>query len=65
MFNTYKVLNRTKDNVKQINTFVLDVDEDIEYNELVQSLASAHINEGAELPNLYVRRLEVGIYILY
>lgn len=53
--NTYKVLNRTKDNVKQINTFVLDVDEDIEYNELVQSLASAHINEGAEMPNLYVK----------
>ncbi|HCG2421032.1 TPA: primase C-terminal domain-containing protein [Staphylococcus aureus] len=53
--NTYKVLNRTKDNVKQINTFVLDVDEDIEYNELVQSLASAHINEGVEMPNLYVK----------
>lgn len=53
--NTYKVLNRTKDNVKQINTFVLDIDEDVEYNELVQCLASAHINEGIEMPNLYVK----------
>ncbi|HDH6142879.1 TPA: primase C-terminal domain-containing protein [Staphylococcus aureus] len=53
--NTYKVLNRTKDNVKQINTFVLDIDQDIEYNELVQSLASSHINEGTEMPNIYVK----------
>ncbi|HDP5852259.1 primase C-terminal domain-containing protein [Staphylococcus pseudintermedius] len=53
--NLYPVMNRTKDNVKQINTFVLDIDKDIEYNELVQSLASAHINEGVEMPNLYVK----------
>ncbi|EUR16365.1 TPA: primase C-terminal domain-containing protein [Staphylococcus aureus] len=53
--NLYPIVNRTKDNVKQINTFVLDIDKDIEYNELVQSLASAHINEGVEMPNLYVK----------
>ncbi|PCF82739.1 primase C-terminal domain-containing protein [Staphylococcus delphini] len=55
IINLYPVMNRTKDNVKQINTFVLDIDKDIEYNELVQSLASAHINEGVEMPNLYVK----------
>ncbi|HDJ6948906.1 TPA: primase C-terminal domain-containing protein [Staphylococcus aureus Sa_TPS3150] len=53
--NLYPIVDRTKDNVKQINTFVLDIDKDIEYNELVQSLASAHINEGVEMPNLYVK----------
>ncbi|HCV7726473.1 primase C-terminal domain-containing protein [Staphylococcus aureus] len=53
--NLYPIVNRTKDNVKQINTFVLDIDKDIEYNDLVQSLASAHINEGVEMPNLYVK----------
>lgn len=53
--NLYPIVHRTKDNVKQINTFVLDIDKDIEYNELVQSLASAHINEGVEMPNLYVK----------
>lgn len=53
--NLYPIVDRTKDNVKQINTFVLDIDKDIEYNELVQSLASAHINEGIEMPNLYVK----------
>ncbi|CAC6091613.1 primase C 1 family protein [Staphylococcus aureus] len=53
--NLYPIVNRTKDNVKQINTFVLDIDKDIEYNELVQSLASAYINEGVEMPNLYVK----------
>lgn len=53
--NFYPIVDRTKDNVKQINTFVLDIDKDIEYNELVQSLASAHINEGVEMPNLYVK----------
>ncbi|MGS2916658.1 primase C-terminal domain-containing protein [Staphylococcus aureus] len=53
--NLYPIVHRTKDNVKQINTFVLDIDKDIEYNELVQRLASAHINEGVEMPNLYVK----------
>lgn len=53
--NLYPIVDRTKDNVKQINTFVLDIDKDIEYNDLVQSLASAHINEGVEMPNLYVK----------
>ena len=53
--NLYPILYRTKDNVKQINTFVLDIDKDIEYNDLVQNLASAHINEGVEMPNLYVK----------
>lgn len=53
--NLYPIVDRTKDNVKQINTFVLDIDKDIEYNDLVQNLASAHINEGVEMPNLYVK----------
>lgn len=54
---TNTINKRTKDNVKQINTFVLDIDVDLEYNDLVQKLISCSFANNTHdlLPNLYVK----------
>lgn len=54
---TNAINKRTKDNVKQINTFVLDIDVNLEYNDLVQKLVSCSFanNTHELLPNLYVK----------
>lgn len=54
---TNAINQRTKDNVKQINTFVFDIDENIKYNELVQKLISCSFANSTHelLPNLYVK----------
>ncbi|GAA3713241.1 primase C-terminal domain-containing protein [Salinicoccus jeotgali] len=50
-----RVTKHTKDNIKQINTFVIDIDTDYSQEHLTQSLISAHIDNGVPFPNMYVK----------
>ncbi|MCR0949611.1 primase C-terminal domain-containing protein [Staphylococcus aureus] len=54
---TGKVQNRTKDNIKQVNCFVVDLDANISYNDLVQRLVACSFEHEAHvlLPNMYVK----------
>lgn len=53
--NDKRITNHTKDNIKQINTFVIDIDKDYEQNMLVELLISANIDNQVPFPNLYVK----------
>lgn len=50
-----RVMNHTKDNIKQINTFVVDIDKDYEINMLIQLLINANMDNHVPFPNMYVK----------
>lgn len=54
---TGSLCKRTKENVKQINTFVIDIDKDYEFAELVFQLSiwSCTNNTQNFMPNMYVK----------
>lgn len=55
--NTNTLNKRTKENVKQINTFVIDIDKNYEFTELVFQLSIwGHTNNTHDfMPNMYVK----------
>lgn len=50
-----RVTKHTKDNIKQINTFVIDIDRDYSESYLKESLISAHMDNHVPFPNMYVK----------
>lgn len=55
-YNEYgRITNHSKDNIKQINTFVIDIDKDYTLNTLKEKLISAHMDNQVPFPNLYVK----------
>lgn len=50
-----RITKHTKDNIKQINTFVIDIDKDYSESYLKQSLISAHLDNHVPFPNMYIK----------
>lgn len=50
-----RVTNHTKDNLKQINTFVIDIDKNYSLNTLQELLISANMRTQLPFPNLYIK----------
>lgn len=49
-----RITEHKKENLKQLNTFVIDIDKNYTENTLKECLISAHIEYRIPLPNLYV-----------